>query len=60
MKQRNAPVTLKTLSADDIYHLAEQFTRQHPRPKTNRGRNPLYPEALILTLALLQVAQNAS
>jgi hypothetical protein len=33
---------------------------QHPRPKTTRGRNPLYPEALILTLALLQVAQQAS
>jgi hypothetical protein len=40
MTQRKAPVTLKTLSADDIYNLAEQFTRQHPRHKT-RGRNPL-------------------
>ena len=60
MTQRKTPVTLKTLAAEDIYHLAEQFTRQHPRPKTTRGRNPLYPEALILTLALLQVAQHAS
>jgi hypothetical protein len=60
MKQTKAPITLKTLAAEDIYHLAEQFTHQHPRPKTTRGRNPLYPEALILTLALLQVAQQAS
>jgi hypothetical protein len=60
MKQTKAPITLKTLAAEDIYHLAEQFTHQHPRPKTTRGRKPLYPEALILTLALLQVAQQAS
>jgi hypothetical protein len=60
MKQRQAPITLKTLAAEDIYRLAKQFTHQHPRPKTTRGRKPLYPEALILTLALLQVAQQAS
>jgi hypothetical protein len=60
MKQTKAPITRKTLAAEDIYHLAEQFTPQHPRPKTTRGRNLLYPEALILTLALLQVAQQAS
>ncbi len=59
MTQRKAPITLTTISANDIYHLAEQFTRQHPR-KTTRGRKPLYPEALILTLVLLQTARRAS
>jgi hypothetical protein len=49
-----------TLAAKDIYHLAEPFTHQHPRPKTIRGRNPLYPEALIRTRAPLQLAQHAS
>jgi hypothetical protein len=34
MKQRQAPITLKTLAAEDIYRLAKQFTHQHPRPKT--------------------------
>jgi hypothetical protein len=53
-------VTLTTITATDIYHLVEQFTRDRPRRKTTRGRNPLYPEALILTLALLQVAQRAT
>jgi hypothetical protein len=52
-------VTLTTITATDIYHLVEQFTRDRPRRKTTRGRKPLYPEALILTLALLQVAQRA-
>jgi hypothetical protein len=59
MEQRKAPVTLKTLTATDIYHLAEQFTHDRPRP-TTRGRKPLYPEALILTLAWLQVTQQAA
>ena len=53
-------VTLTTITATDIYHLVEQFTRDRPLRKTTRGRKPLYPEALILTLALLQVAQRAT
>jgi hypothetical protein len=53
-------VTLTTITATDIYHLAEQFTRDRPPRKTTRRRKPLYPEALILTLALLQVAQRAT
>jgi hypothetical protein len=42
-----------------IYHAVLQFTQQHPRPHT-KGRKPLYPEALILTLALLRTARRAS
>jgi hypothetical protein len=60
MKQTKAPVTLKTLAAEDIYHLAEPFTRDRPRPKTTRGRNSLYPEALILTLVRLRTARRLS
>ncbi len=37
----------------------QRFCQLHPVPKT-RGRPRLYPEALILTLALLQVRNNAS
>jgi hypothetical protein len=59
MQQRKTPATLKTLSATAIYNLAQQFTHDCPRP-TTRERKPLYPEALILTLAWLQVAQQAS
>jgi hypothetical protein len=34
MEQRKTPVTLKTLTATDIYHLAQPFTHDHPRPTT--------------------------
>jgi hypothetical protein len=59
MKQRKAPVTIKTISATDISNLAQQFTHDAHAPLP-RGRKLLYPEALSLTLALLQVAQQAS
>jgi len=59
MTQRKVPVTLSPISAHDLLSLAEQFTSQRPR-KTPRGRKPLYPEALLLTLALLQVTTRAS
>jgi hypothetical protein len=59
MKRRNPPITLSTLPARAIYHAVLQFTQHHPRPHT-KGRKPLYPEALILTLALLRTARRAS
>jgi hypothetical protein len=59
MKRRNLPITLSTLPARTIYHAVLQFTQHHPRPHT-KGRKPLYPEALILTLALLRTARRAS
>jgi hypothetical protein len=59
MKRRNPPITLSTLPARTIYHAVLQFTQHHPRPHT-KGRKPLYPEALILTLALLRTARRAS
>ena len=59
MTKRKAQVTLTTIQATDIYQRAELFTRQRPR-KTTRGRPCLYPEALLLTLALLQTARRAS
>ena len=58
MKRRNPPITLSTLPARTIYHAVLQFTQHHPRPHT-KGRKPLYPEALILTLALLRKAPPA-
>jgi hypothetical protein len=57
MKRRNPPITLSTLPARTIYHAVLQFTQHHPRPHT-KGRKPLYPEALILTL--LRTARRAS
>jgi hypothetical protein len=59
MKRRNLPITLSTLPARTIYHAVLQFTQHHPRPHT-KGRKPLYPKALILTLALLRTARRAS
>jgi len=59
MKRRNAPITLSTLPARALYHAVLQFTQHPPRPRT-KGRKPLYPEALILTLALLRTARHAS
>jgi hypothetical protein len=50
MKQRKAPVTIKTISATDISNLAQQFTHDAHAPLP-RGRKLLYPEALSLTLA---------
>lgn len=44
--------SLTMRSARTIFQLAQQFVWQNPAPKT-RGRKPRYPEALILTLALL-------
>jgi hypothetical protein len=55
MKRQNPPITLSTLPARTIYHAVLQFTQHHPRPHT-KGRNLLYPEALLLTLALLRTA----
>jgi hypothetical protein len=59
MKRRNPPITLSTLPARAIYHAVLQVTQHHPRPHT-KGRKPLYPEALLLTLALLRTARRAS
>jgi hypothetical protein len=58
MKRRNPPITLSTLPARTIYHAVLQFTQHHPRPHT-KGRTPLYPEALLLTLALRRTARRA-
>ncbi len=51
--------TLTTVSAKTNLSIMQRFCQLHPLPKT-RGRPRLYPEALILTLALLQVRNNAS
>jgi len=59
MKRPNPPITRSTLPARIICHAVLQFTQQHPRLHT-KGRKPLYPEALILTLALLRTARRAS
>jgi hypothetical protein len=48
-----------TLLARAIYQAVLQFTQQHPLPRT-KARKPLYPEALILTLALRRTARRAS
>ncbi|MGQ9487592.1 MAG: hypothetical protein ACUVTY_07775 [Armatimonadota bacterium] len=44
--------SLTTRSARTVFQLAQQFVWQNPAPRT-RGRKPRYPEALILTFALL-------
>jgi hypothetical protein len=59
MKRRNPRITLSVLPARTLYHAALQFTQHHPRPHT-KARKPLYPKALILTLALRRTAQRAS
>ena len=56
MKRRNPRITLSVLPARAIYHAVLQFTQHHPRPHT-KARKPLYPEALILTLALRRTAR---
>lgn len=51
--------TLSTLCATVIYALVQRLCQSHSLPRT-RGRPPLYPEALILTLALLRSRDHAS
>ncbi len=51
--------TLKTIPPQHLYALVHTFCQLHPTPKT-RGRPPLYPEELILTLALLLTRMNTS
>ena len=58
MKRRNPPITRSTLPARAIYRAVLQVTQHHPRPHT-KGRKPLYPEALSLTLALRRTARRA-
>jgi len=55
MKRRNPPITLSTLPARTLYHAALPFTQHHPHPHP-KARKPLYPKALILTLALQRTA----
>ncbi len=60
MKRRFIPqATLVTLPVPLILFWMQRFCELHPTPK-KRGRPPIYPEALILTLALLQVRNRAS
>ena len=59
MKRRNPPITLSTLPARTLYHAVLPFTQHHPRPHP-KARKPLYPKALILTLALRRTARRAS
>ncbi|MFN4033202.1 MAG: hypothetical protein ACK4ME_06190 [Fimbriimonadales bacterium] len=61
-RKKRCPIpqaTLTTLPALTILRWMERFCQLHPTPKS-RGRPPIYPEAFILTLALLQVRDGAS
>ncbi len=58
-KQRPALMTLKTITPHHLYALVRTFCQLHPKPKT-RGRLPIYPEELILTLALMMTQMNTS
>ncbi|MFN7019415.1 MAG: hypothetical protein ACK4RG_09155 [Fimbriimonadales bacterium] len=51
--------TLVTLPVPIILFWMQRFCQLHPLPP-KRGRPPIYPEALILTLALLLVRDRAS